>query len=84
MWMHLSTFQTVSVISPKVIPECLYRTRLFTTNIAIFLSVKENARIKFWFSALLFPEGVFKSLGAKTLPFVFKICTLENAEICSK
>ena len=33
---------------------------LFTTKIAIFLSVIENARIKFWFSALLFPKRVLK------------------------
>ena len=32
----------------------------FTTKIAMILSVKENARIKFWFSALLFPKGVLK------------------------
>ena len=33
---------------------------LFPTKIAIFLSVKENARIKFYFSALLFPKEVLK------------------------
>ena len=58
--MQLSTFQTLSVKQvQKNTPECINRT-LFTTTIAIFLSVKENARIEFCFSALLFPKQVIK------------------------
>ena len=60
MLMQLPTFQTFPVINKaKITTECFYRT-LFTTTIAIFPSVKENARIKFWFSASLFPKQVVK------------------------
>ena len=47
MWMQLVCYTQVQK-SP------------FTTTIAIFLSVKENARVQFWFSALLFPKRVLK------------------------
>ena len=63
MSMQLLTFQTLAVINKsKNHTECFYRT-LLTTTIAIFLSVKENARIKFWFSALLFPKQVVKVIS---------------------
>ena len=56
MSMQLSTFQTLPVMNKSPL-NAFYRT-LFTTTIAIFPSIKENARVKF--SALLFPKQVVK------------------------